>query len=488
MSRPGVTADRSDTAGRKGVLAALRSTRSSATSTATSGALAAHTSAPHTGSSGEGEGSSVFGTSGLGLRGTGPGGGGSAVGIGGLGSGTGRGTGGHGDIDLGGRATLSTRGAHRVATAYRVSGLAGRGEDRARKPVPQNLPPLRAGATDDNEDFAGFVKFVTAWSDLPSTATQHCRLDVREQRRIRVRDLDENPVPNARVEISDPVSGQTLFTGTTYGDGSLPFYPRVFASQAQRASSLRVHVHAGDARGEAALEPGSTDPVQVYLDRRQPPRQAVALDVVFLLDTTSSMSDEIRRIKQTLLKVTRQLRQEARDVDLRYGAVLYRDRLDDYITSHLPLTAQLEQFDEELRQVISDGGGDMPESLNQALAETVHEMQWRDDAARVVFLVADAPPHMDYDDDTPYGDSLKEAVAHGLRIHSVAASGLDDFGSLVFRQIAQFTRGQFIFIQYGSLADSAAAHGVGGQFSGNNLDAIILGRLRWEIENFGTER
>ena len=107
-------------------------------------------------------------------------------------------------------------------------------------------------------------------------------------------------------------------------------------------------------------------------------------------------------------------------------------------------------------------------------------------AARVAFLIADAPPHMDYDGDVPYPDSVRAAIARGIRIHTVAASGLDEVGSVVFRQIAQATRGEFVFIEYGGdIAASGAAHGVSGVRSSNNLDDILFEKLRDEIARFG---
>ena len=114
-------------------------------------------------------------------------------------------------------------------------------------------------------------------------------------------------------------------------------------------------------------------------------------------------------------------------------------------------------------------------------------MQWQPHTAKVAFLIGDAPPHMDYKGDVLYGESALEAIARGIRVHAVAASGLDPLGSVVFRQIAQLTRGKFIFIEYGKdLAGSAAKHGVGGRdLGGNNLDAIIFNQIRDEITGWG---
>ncbi len=70
-------------------------------------------------------------------------------------------------------------------------------------------------------------------------------------------------------------------------------------------------------------------------------------------------------------------------------------------------------------------------------------------------------------------------------MHSVAASGLDGLGTLVFRQVAQLTRGKFVFIEYGSTEQSAASHGVGGNVSSNNLDDILFEQIRDEVAGWG---
>ncbi len=45
--------------------------------------------------------------------------------------------------------------------------------------------------------------------------------------------------------------------------------------------------------------------------------------------------------------------------------------------------------------------------------------------------------------------------------------------------------GKFVFIEYGDLASTAASAGVGGRVQGNNLDDILVGALRAEIEGWG---
>ncbi len=350
-------------------------------------------------------------------------------------------------------------------------------------PAPQGGSPLKAGKTDDNVDYDAFLAFLDTWSGKPGVAGNHVPVDVRDRRFVKVHDGAGNPLPGARISVVDLDKDQLAWSGTTYGDGVAPFYPHVAgASQAEGNWLVQAEMN-----GEWASVKwdGVSEEVALTVDVSAA-QGAVDLDVVFLIDTTGSMSDEIARIKSTLLSVTDKVKGIEGGVDLRYGAVLYRDIGDEYLTRHTPLTSDVQGFDNILKGISANGGGDGPESLNQGLSIAVSEMEWRDNAAKLVFLVADAPPHMDYQGDTTYADASLAALSQGIKVHTVAASGLDDFGSLVFRQSAQLSRGQFVFIEYGSTAASAADHGVTGQVNSNNLDAILFEQIQREVEGWGS--
>lgn len=351
----------------------------------------------------------------------------------------------------------------------------------------QGQTPLRAGVTDDNADFGKFLAFLAEWSERPAVAGQSDRLDVRGRRFVQVTDEQGAPVPGATVRVVAPSADKVVAAGVTYGDGRVPFYPALAARWAGRPdlrqSNLLVEVSCRDARTRKEWVAPTGD-LTVVLPGASSAGETIRLDVLFLVDTTGSMSDEIDRIKGTLRQVTDRLRNLRQAFDLRYAAVLYRDLGDEYVTRACPFTGDIAAFSRALQSVQADAGGDMPESVNQGLAEAVR-MGWRDSAAKVVFLIGDAPPHMDYQGDIRYGASLQAALEQGIRIHAVAASGLDELGTLVWRQAAQFTRGKFIFIEYGSAAATAASHGVTGSFQSNNLDAIVFEQIREELANWG---
>ena len=87
------------------------------------------------------------------------------------------------------------------------------------------------------------------------------------------------------------------------------------------------------------------------------------------------------------------------------------------------------------------GGGDWPESVNEALDVGVTKLSWTQGAeiCRIMFLVGDAPPHMDYAQDTKYPEVLRMARERGIIVNAVQAGGARDT-ERVWREIAQLRR------------------------------------------------
>ncbi|MCP4503340.1 MAG: VWA domain-containing protein [Deltaproteobacteria bacterium] len=360
----------------------------------------------------------------------------------------------------------------------------------ARERTPRQAPKtsLKAASTDDNKDFEAFKKFLITWSDKSSTAGQVQRLDVRERAYLRVENKDGKSIPMANVVVKDVKNKAVIWAGKTHGNGELAFYPRIALPKTKGKVDGGFVLEAEfDGKIQQVSWDGSSKAPTLILDVDRPVEEPLALDVLFILDTTGSMSDELQRIKDSLLSVTKKLRTTGKEFDLRYGAVLYRDITDGYVTKRHPFVSDVDLFSSHLQSVQAGGGGDRPESLNQGLAVGVEQMKWRKNSVKIAFVVADAPPHMDYEQDVPYGESALRALEKGIKIHMVAASGLQEFGSLVFRQTAQLTGGKFIFIEYGgNIAASAAKHGVkNAPQKSNNLDDILFEQVQEELAHWG---
>ncbi len=145
------------------------------------------------------------------------------------------------------------------------------------------------------------------------------------------------------------------------------------------------------------------------------------IEVVFALDTTGSMGGMIQAAKDKIWSIANMLASAKPTPQIKMGLVAYRDRGDVYITKITPLSANLDAVYKDLQSFQAAGGGDTPESVNQALNDAVTKIDWSKDAQtyRVIFLVGDAEPHMDYPDDVKYPVTCKLASQKGININCI---------------------------------------------------------------------
>jgi Mg-chelatase subunit ChlD len=124
-------------------------------------------------------------------------------------------------------------------------------------------------------------------------------------------------------------------------------------------------------------------------------RQTV--EVAFVLDTTGSMGPLIEGAKRKIWSIATSIFDANPNADIRIGLVAYRDIGDDYVTKRVDLTADIQELYAKLLDLHAQGGGDWPESVNEALDVAVNKLSWSrgSEACRILFLIGDAPPHMD---------------------------------------------------------------------------------------------
>ena len=144
------------------------------------------------------------------------------------------------------------------------------------------------------------------------------------------------------------------------------------------------------------------------------------IEIVFCLDATGSMEGLIETAKEKIWEIVSQLAQSNDVESLKLGMVFYRDKGDSFITKKIQLTTDLDEVYDKLLNMKANGGGDTPESVNQALNEAITEIEWSDsNAYKTIFVVGDCPPHMDYQDDVKYTSSCKIASKKGITINTI---------------------------------------------------------------------
>jgi hypothetical protein len=139
------------------------------------------------------------------------------------------------------------------------------------------------------------------------------------------------------------------------------------------------------------------------------------------------------------------------------GLVGYRDRGDDYVTRIVDLSSDLDSMNAILMDFQAGGGGDGPEAVNKALYDAVHAVSWSQepDTYRVVFLVGDAPAHMDYQDEVQYPEIIAAAHARGIVINTVQCG---DVGGTrpQWQHIAQLGAGRYFQVDQAGSAIALA--------------------------------
>lgn len=172
---------------------------------------------------------------------------------------------------------------------------------------------------------------------------------------------------------------------------------------------------------------------------------AAHLDVAFLIDTTGSMSGEIREAKDRVRQISDALVAVRPGERIRIGVVAFRDRGDAYVTQLSPLSANVDDSSRFLATLRADGGGDGPEDVISGLRVAIHDLDWDRDPAveRQVFLIGDAPPHLDYRDNPDPEMLFSEARRRRVVINTIGCRSLPARGIAFFRRVAYATEGSY---------------------------------------------
>jgi Mg-chelatase subunit ChlD len=177
------------------------------------------------------------------------------------------------------------------------------------------------------------------------------------------------------------------------------------------------------------------------------PAKKPRVEVVFVLDTTGSMTGMIEGAKAKIWSIATAIATGKSKPDVAIGLVAYRDRGDEYVTKVTPLTEDLDKVYGDLKSFRADGGGDLPEDVRAGLDAALGKIKWSQDkeTLKIIFLVGDAPPHMDYQDEPTVDEICKKAVTAGVIINTVRCGGDQDC-ERIFGAIARKSEGRFFTV------------------------------------------
>lgn len=303
------------------------------------------------------------------------------------------------------------------------------------EPIPAGQ--LTAGEWRDLDDWE-------RWTDLVDGefAADHDAWGADTRQRFAVRVTEGGAaVADARVALLDG-DGRTEWEARTDVEGEAELFAGM---DDDSRGPYTVEVRSGSGTLTQAIEPGA-EPTELQLTGSLPPRRA--LDLMFVIDTTGSMGDELRYIQAELADVIDRARTNASQrFDLRVSMNFYRDQGDEYVVRSNAFTPVVDEAVAQLSSEMAMGGGDWPEAVDRALEDAITDHDWSDDAtARLLFLVLDAPPHSDSGKLARMRDATRAAAAEGVRIVAVSGSGIQKSTEVLLRSLGILTGGTYVFL------------------------------------------
>lgn len=229
----------------------------------------------------------------------------------------------------------------------------------------------------------------------------------------------------------------------------------VFYKNGMSPAKVRCGESVQEVKGDSDDGQGDAGTAEVTLEAMDS-KKLEDTQVMFILDTTGSMGDEIAYLQMDFASI-------AEDVDdghTTFSVNFYRDEEDDYMTKCNRFTNNVKDIQSSLNKERASGGGDFPEAVAEILEETItNNDEWSESANKIAFLIFDAPPHDGKEDKLEA--AVKTAAAKGIHLVPVVSSGADRDTELFGRAIAAETNSNYIF-----LTDDS---GVGG----SHLEPII---------------
>ena len=256
-------------------------------------------------------------------------------------------------------------------------------------------------------------QFVSVWGIAP-----------RQRYTVQVMDKYGYPIVNYPVNLTDK-NGNTLFQTLTDNTGKAELWSGLLTNTQQAEVSVPQSTLVVD---EPCDVPGG-------------------VDVFFIFDATGSMGDELSYLQAEMTDVIARAKDATGGLDIRTGAVVYRDHGDEYITRISRLTEDISTTQAFIDKQEADGGGDYEEAVPEALMAALNSAGWDENArARIAFLILDAPCHEDSATLALMHDQILNAASMGVRIVPVVCSGIGESAEYLLRSIALATNGTSFFL------------------------------------------
>ena len=332
---------------------------------------------------------------------------------------------------------------------------------------------VTAGDVDDTLNLAAFLRYQDRASDELGLHKAALVRPVLAQ----LRGPDGAPAPGVRITLRKPGATDPFYDGYSGVDGNVTVFPQTAGISRLRTVEMRAFPNAGGPAIATQFTTGQArKSVALPFESTWSPD---FLDLVFVVDTTGSMGDELAWLTKEIAQITRNAKRAAPGIDIRFGLVTYKAPADPYVVKSYGFTSNVRQFSRWVGSETSSGGAGGPEVVADALNSAMH-LDWRrGKGERLVFQIGDEAPLASKTD--TYYRAAQTAAANGIQIFGVAASGVDPHLEYLMRQGSVLSGGRYLFLTDDSSVGLGHAEPTISCYRVTRLNDLMVRVLRSEL-------
>ena len=239
---------------------------------------------------------------------------------------------------------------------------------------------------------------------------------------------------NVMVELLE--DGKTVYTSYTDANGKCYLFNKTESEK----YNIRVTYDEGLESVSKEFEVSDNDEIDLEIDKIV----NNTIQLMFVVDTTGSMGDEIEFLKAEIKNVFETIKNDNKDANVYLALMFYRDKGDKYVTKYFDFTKDIDLQVSNLSKESAGGGGDFPEAVQDAFSLACTKQWLSSNSTKILIHVADAPSHDS--DVNSWFESVKSLSSMGVRIINVASSGIDKKTEYLFRNECFMTNGYYCYL------------------------------------------
>ena len=347
---------------------------------------------------------------------------------------------------------LAIRGSRTEKTVYYVDGILTKSpstphskqkvkEARVKEELPRS-GQLTAGEWNDLTHWDDWQKLLK--NETFSSMQDHWKIYPKNRYPVFITNKYDLPIANCKVELIN-TADEVIWQAYTDNSGSAELWSGVFGIES-KAKEINLSYQGQNFKIE---NPTAIESAVNHYKIPYECEHSNEVEVMFVVDATGSMRDEINYLRSEISDVIHTVTQTEEDTKLKTGAIFYGDYETDFVVKSSPLNINSEECISFIKNEDAVQGGrnpSTPEAVELGLEEALSQ-KWSETAAtKIIFLILDAPPHHNEEVISILQAQIIQAASMGIKIIPVSASSLNREGEFLLKFMALLTNGTYVFL------------------------------------------